>query len=494
MLASAGELRIALRGGAGLGGRLEEIRTELERLLQAMCPDRRAATPQDKDGAAAEMRSTLENVLEQVRCAESDFRRTHGREELLLETLEADIRRARLLPLVMLTDSLRRAVRDLAQSLGKMIRYEVDVGQILLDKAVIEALREPLLHLVRNACDHGIETPEERRAAGKSPEGTLRIQAACRGERIHLTIADDGRGICFERVRERLRRSGACQVDVQTLSERELVKYLFEPGFTTVEAGHVSGRGVGLDVVLQTILRLQGSVELESSSPAGTAFVLTVPVTVSTVRILTVFSHGQFFGVPTSSVVSTGRARPEDLREWQGRMVLPLDGRPVPWVTLAEILHVPGSQPLANHRQWPYLLVALEGRHVAVAVDDLEEESEVLLKPVGFPLNSLAGVVGGTIRPDGSVQVVLDVGKLVLGHAELRPPPASPHRAVPRILVVDDSPTARAILRNVFAAAGYAVRTATDGVDALERLRSGPADVVVSDVEMPRLNGFDLTR
>jgi two-component system, chemotaxis family, sensor kinase CheA len=395
MLALAGEIRIAQRAGGLVSGRLAELRDDLERLLKSIAGQ-----------SAMERRRSMEIALDQVRQIETELRNARTRQQLLVDGLETDIRQARLLPLVMLTDSLRRAVRDLAQSLGKSIRYEVDVGQILLDKAVIEALREPLLHLIRNACDHGLESDDERRAAGKSPEGLLRIQASRRGERIRMTISDDGRGIDYQRVRDRLRRSGGLtEPELQELSEQDLAQYLFRPGFSTAEAGAVSGRGVGLDVVVDTIRRLQGNVELESSSPAGTTFALTVPVTVSTVRILTVLSNGQFYGVPSSSIVRTGRANQDDLRELEGSLVLPIDGQPARWVALAELLEIPVSRP-ASGGSWTYLLIAREGRSVAVVVDDLDEESEVLLKPLGFPLNGLPGIIGGTIRPDGSVQVV----------------------------------------------------------------------------------------
>jgi two-component system chemotaxis sensor kinase CheA len=495
MLAFAGEVRIAQRGGAVLSGRMADLRADLERLQKSISAERISAHVPRDGRAVKDRRHAIETVLEQVRRIESEFRDTRAREELLVEALEADIRRARLLPLMMLADSLRRAVRDLAQSLGKTIRYDVDVGQILLDKAVIEALREPLLHLVRNACDHGIEPPDERRAAGKPPTGAIRIHASCRGELIRMTIADDGRGINYERVRDRLRRRGGLtEAELNELPERELAKFLFQPGFTTADAGNISGRGVGLDVVFEAVRKLQGQVELASSSPAGTTFALTVPVTVSTVRILTVFSNGQYYGVPTASVVRTGRAKQDDLRELQGNLVLPIEGQPVRWVHLADLLETADTRPAANNDAWSYLLIAHEGRLAAVAVDDLEDESEVLLKPLGFPLGRLPGIVGGTIRPDGSVQVVLDLASSAFGKSAARAPRVSPRRQAARILIVDDSPTTRAILRNVFTAAGYSVRTATDGLDALERLRSGPADLVVSDVEMPRLNGFDLTR
>jgi two-component system chemotaxis sensor kinase CheA len=218
-------------------------------------------------------------------------------------------------------------------------------------------------------------------------------------------------------------------------------------------------------------------------------------VTISTVRILTVLCNGQFYGVPSTAVIRTGHARREQLRELEGSLVLPVDGRPVRWVHLADLLGTTAGPQASNGRLWPYLLIAHEAHNVAVAVDDLADEAEVLLKPLSFPLSGLPGVVGGTIRPDGSVQIVLDLSNPALGKVASRAS-QTPHeqKAAGRILVVDDSPTTRAILRNVFTAAGYAVQTATDGVDALERLRTQQVDLVVCDVEMPRMNGFDLTR
>jgi two-component system, chemotaxis family, sensor kinase CheA len=494
MLTLAGEIRIAQRAGGVLSERMADLRDDLHRLRKSF-----------REQTAAECLPALETALDQVLRIETGLRTARTREQLLVEGLEADIRQARLLPLIMLTDSLRRAVRDLAQSLGKTIQYRVDVGQILLDKAVIEALREPLLHLVRNACDHGLEPAAERRAAGKPPEGSICIRAARRGGRIRITVSDDGRGIDYGRVRERLRRSGRLtETELGQLTDAELAKYLFQPGFSTAEAGHVSGRGVGLDVVLDTVRRLQGSAVLEASSAAGATFALTVPVTVSTIRVLTVSSHGQYYGVPSSAVVRTGRAKRDELREWGEGLVLPVEGQPVRWVHLADLLEIPVSRPTTGVDAWSYLLIAHEGRFAAVAVDDLDEEAEVLLKPLGFPLKGLPGIIGGTVRPDGSVQLVLDLtvsafgrlaGRTATGTAARRDrPPTAQAEPIAHILVVDDSPTTRAILKNVFSAAGYAVRTATDGVDALERLRSGATDLVVTDVEMPRLNGFDLTR
>lgn len=480
MLNLAGEVRICHRSGESLAARLAELREHLTRLGKV--PDR----------AAQDQRQAVEAALDQVRRIESDLRKKRTREELLVEALEADIREARLLPLVMLTDTLRRTVRDLAGSLGKAIHYESQVGRVLLDKAVIEALKDPLQHLVRNAADHGIEPADERRAAGKPAEGTIRIAAAQQGPLVRITVSDDGRGVNFPRIREQVRRSGP--PEGADLSDQALAGYLFKAGFSTAPRGEVSGRGVGLDVVRDTVSRLQGRVELESTSPAGTTFALTVPVTVSTLRILTVFAAGSYYGVPTAAIRRTGRARPEDLRELAGRRVLMIGGQPLRWTHLAELLGGPPAERAAE-KAWSYLLVAQPGQDLAVAVDDLEDESEALLKPLGFPLGALAGVIGAVLRADGAVQLVLDLTNPIWGTADNPPARRRVERSERgRILVVDDSPTTRAVLRSVFAAAGYAVVTASDGVDALERLRSGVVDLVVSDVEMPRLNGLDLTR
>jgi two-component system chemotaxis sensor kinase CheA len=485
MLNLAGEVRICQRSADALAVRLAELRQHLTALLKTFA--RQSAT---------ENRQSVEAALDQVRRIDGDLRKKRAREELLAESLELDIREARLLPLAMLADSLRRAARDLAQSLGKSIRYEVDVGKILLDKAVIESLKDPLLHLIRNAADHGIEAPPERRAAGKSAEGVIRLTAVQWGPLVQIAISDDGRGVNFDRVREHVRRrSELNEVDLVALSQRDLASYLFQPGFSTASAGEVSGRGVGLDVVRDSVRRLQGTVELQASSSSGSNFAITVPVTVSTVRIMTVVTGGQYFGVPTTAIRKTGRARQEDLRDLEGCPVLPIDGQPVRWVHLAQLLGIQESNKIQNEPARSYLLVRQQDREIAVAVEDMEDESEVLLKPLGFPLGGLPGTVGATIRADGSVQLVLDLTSSEWTKADVRAArPRVEQQASRRILIADDSPTTRAVLRNVFTAAGYLVTTATDGIDALEQLRARPVDLVVSDVDMPRLNGFDLTR
>jgi two-component system chemotaxis sensor kinase CheA len=484
MLNLAGEVRIALRAGEMMQNRLAEFDEQLAWILEDL------SRLEERD-----LRQLLETSHDQIQRLQRTWHNQIIRQERLAEGLEADIRQARLLPLVMLADAMRRTVRDLSHSLQKDIHYEVDVGKILLDKAVIEGLREPLLHLIRNAADHGIEPAAERVQQGKKIQGLIRVQARQRGQFVHVLVSDDGGGLDYERIRQRIRRMQLLKDDeIGQLTDEDLVPYLFHPGFTTSDVGDVSGRGVGLDVVFSSIRSLQGTTRLVSTSSAGTCFEMKVPVSVSTIRTLTVFAAGQPFGIGIAAVERTGQANQEDLLEIEGAPMVRIGGHPLPWYTLAGLLGLPGIPPGDSNRASPYLLVRDQERFTAIGVDGFEDESEILLKRLGFPLDGLPGLVGGTIRPDGSVQLVLELGPFLRQGAR----PAAHPMAVPpqsrRILLVDDSPTTRAILRNLFTASGYNVTVASDGLDALDKLRISPVDLVVSDVEMPRLNGFDLTR
>lgn len=504
MLSLAGEVRVLQRGSDTLELQLGVITevvanalTDCKRFDDKLSRQPSVADAQALKEPADRLRSQVESAVERLRQLQSDFGKKRFREELLVEALEHDIRSARLVPLANLTDSMRRAVRDLVQSLGKPIIYQPDVGDTLLDKAVMESLKDPLMHMIRNAADHGIESPEARVAAGKSKEGIISVTASRRAESVRIRVSDNGGGIDFNRIRQKLKQeAGMDEAEIAALSEKELARFLFQAGFSTKQqATEVSGRGVGMDVVLDAIHRLQGTVELERSSADGTTFLITVPVTISTARILTVTSGGQRYGIPTTSVVRTGRLREESLKDIEGNPVLSVDGKPVRWVELSDLLGAPRTPVLKNGDHRAYMLLLHEGRQLALAVEEFEDEAEVILKSLEFPLTELDEVIGGTIRPDGLVQLVLDPSWLMSKALQVgrRAAPVET-KAAAQLLVVDDSPTTRSMLRNVFAAAGYAVQTAADGVDALERLRARPFDLVVSDVEMPRMNGFELTR
>jgi len=483
MLNLVGEVRVLQRNSTemqrqlrGLRGRLDDLTRQLE----------------------GEVRPLLESLFNQIRRVETTLHRHETREQVLMQSLEDDVSAARLLPLTILADSLRRPIRDLAKSLGKNVRYHVDVGDVLLDKAVIESLRAPLMHLIRNALDHGIEDPQTRLTCGKPAQGLIHFQAGRRGEKVVIQISDDGAGPDFNKIRQQLLSRGLLsEAEIQELSPEQLSHWLFHPGFSTTEVGDISGRGVGLDVVRDSLQRMQGRIELDSHGGIGTTFTLVLPVTLSTIRVLTVWCLGQCFGLPSSSILKTDRVKVSELRNIKGTPVIQYEGELIRWLTLADLLQLGRPRTHTENQYETYVVIRKESRTLAVRIDSIEEEREVLLKPLSFPLSGMPGVLGGTVRSDGSVQLVLDVSLNQIQRAssswsggfEVATSPK-----VPKILVVDDSPTTRAILRNVLAAAGYQVRTAVDGIDALEKLRVERPNLVVCDFEMPRLNGVDLTR
>lgn len=482
MLNLIGELRVLQRSDHETYRQFKELRGRLEEIIRS---------PDDLQGA-------LESAIDHLRRIETSVNRQQTREHLLLRSLEDGVHTVRLLPLSQLAGSLRRSVRDLALELGKEIQYEVDVGNILLDKAVIDALRAPLLHLIRNAVDHGIELPRQRISAGKSPQGKIRLSATRRGGRVVIQLTDDGGGVDIEKIQSLLLAQGELsREEIQQQSQEELADWLFRPGFTTAPRGEISGRGVGLDVVRDTLQRIQGTVELNSVPGQGSTFTMILPITISTIRILSVGCGGQSYGIPSSAVLKTGRIKPSELRQIKGTTVLLLDNEPIRWVWLADILQLRRGMFDVEGSEVTYVILQQGPRRLAVQVDVVDEEREVLLKPLGYPLENMDGVLGGTIQPDGSVQLVLDLSldKIPRDLRSGDGSPGDPHaRSAQSILIVDDSPTTRSLLRNALTAAGYRVRTAIDGLDALDRLRAEKPDLVVSDFEMPRLNGVDLTR
>lgn len=501
LMNTAGELRTSQRSQSSVMGQLGDLSGFLSQILRGVKGlDRSHASGNgttETTNHLRDIRQHIEGALDQVRQVQGQLRKGGNRQEILLDALENEIRDIRLLPLSTLIDSFHRPLRDLAHELGKSMSFRVDVGNVQLDKGVLETLKAPMLHLLRNAVDHGLESPEERAATGKQPEGRIEVRAKRSKTRVEISIHDDGRGIDFERIRQKLRSRGDLEESaIANLTPDALAKFLFQPGFSTRKTlTMISGRGVGLDVVRNSVQQLRGTITINPNEESGTTFLLTVPVTISTLRILTVFSGGHYYGIPGHFVQRLGRAKRSEITILGGSLVLKTDHGPIPWIPLGDVLGQPTT--LSPHQQEavPYLLIRQGESHVALAVEDCEDEIEILLKPLEFPLQDMHGVLGATTRPDGSVQLILDVQHMRLTGSRARSyTNVEMEKPKPRILLADDSPTTRTILRNVFVAAGYQVRTARDGVEALERLRASTADLVVSDVEMPRMDGFELTR
>ena len=402
--------------------------------------------------------------------------------------------------------TLPRIVRDVAQGSGKTVRLETAGEDVEIDKQVLDGVADALKHLVVNAVDHGCEDRATRLAAGKPGEAVVRVSARGVAGTVVLEVADDGVGVDEERVRAKAVQLGLLPAD-STLSGSPLLELLFTPAFSTATTvTETSGRGVGLDVVRDAVEVLGGSVEVGSEAGAGTTFVLTLPVTLGVLRCLLARVGDERYAVPVPGVVESLSLRDAQVHTLAGATVVVRHGVSLPLLDLGAALGLsrpPGSSPgsalVVRH-------AGGSGSMVAWAVDRLEGETELVVKDLGDFLGRVPAIAGATIDGDGSVVCLLDLRELaerVVGPALALSATVVPHRAraastpaarKPRVLVVEDSIGVRELERVILEGAGYQVETAVDGLDGASRLRDDPADLVVSDVEMPGMDGFDLTR
>jgi two-component system, chemotaxis family, sensor kinase CheA len=423
----------------------------------------------------------------------------------VLESLQERTLQARMIPFATVAEPLRRAGRDLARSLGKAVELELRGQDTELDRGVLEKIADPLLHLVRNAIDHGIEPPEARLSAGKPPRGTVRVHATQLGSEVVVTVADDGRGIDLARVRQ---RAGEAGDTLDGVGDDEAIYAIFRSGLSTAAAvSEVSGRGVGLDVVRTSLAAVRGRVEVHSEPGTGSEFRLSVPITLAVLPCLLVEAAGRRFGIPMHSVVSAEAAGwTQDHVE--GQVVIRVRDQILPVSDLAAILGDPAGQDATPTGDRPAVVVASMTRRHAFRVDALLGQRNVVVKDLGRLLPRLALLAGAALEPDGSILLVLDVSGLVDrarwvrtttgerrgaapgGDARRPPEPA----VAASILVVDDTAVVRELERSILEEAGYRVRTAGDGRSALTALAGHQVDLVVTDVDMPDCDGLELTR
>lgn len=420
----------------------------------------------------------------------------------LTERLYHYASQTRLRPFADIAGAYPRMVRDLARDLGKRVRVVLGGEQLAVDRDVLERLDAPLTHLLRNAIDHGIENAAERRAAGKVEEGEIRLTASYRAGMLSIEVVDDGAGIDYARVRDKLAREQRMAEDeAAALDEDALAEALFSAGFSTRDqVSEISGRGVGLDVVRQMLKQLDGSVRLHSTPGAGSSFSLLAPISRAVTRAVAISVAGETYSFPLLRIERLVRAEAGDIHSRGGMQYLALNGQNIGLVPLAELLSLGVTRP---HRDGAdIVVVAQEGRRAGFVVDAVLGEFDLATRPLDPRLGRVADLAALALMPDGEPVVLLDTEDLMRGaleHERRHGRLAGRNEEAPvgrqrRVLVVDDSISVRELVRQILAARGYDVRVAVDGMDAWAHLREWTCDLVITDVDMPRMDGIELTR
>jgi two-component system chemotaxis sensor kinase CheA len=414
------------------------------------------------------------------------------------ERLQQDVWSARMAPAEDLFEGFRKMVRDLARDEKKEIEFRLNGSGVRADRLVLQALKDPLMHLLRNAISHGIETPLERESKGKPRAGSLTVNIESQRGRLIIEVEDDGRGVDLEKVAQVAAERGILSDAPGAGSPQDLARIIFRPGFSTSSSvTDLSGRGMGLSVVYETVRRLQGEVDLRSKEGPGASILLSVPLSVSTYHLLLVSSQGQTFGIPTHGIERLYRVKVEQIETVEGKPAVNLGGRRIALYSLANLLRIGDGAAASAPGILPVMLLRSGTRRAAVAVDEFLTERDALIQELGIPCPATGNVSGGVLMGEGTVSVVLNPAGLVetctqsatpvLKHAK------SASAAIPAsILVVDDSITTRSLERSILEGNGYRVRVAVDGLEALQLLRAEKADLVIADVQMPRLDGFGL--
>ncbi len=493
------ELQVELEDANKVWSRFKEVRRAIEKATGR----RRRTLDAKRQELVDRMDAHLKGVSSRSGVLRNQFARDAMHVSILVDNLQEDIKKARMLPVSTILDGFHRLVRDVARKEGKQATLDLVGTETEVDKRVLELIKDPLMHLLRNAVSHGIETPGERERLGKAACGTVAVETHQAGGRIVISIADDGRGIDARRVAERAIALGLLDAaQARALAERDLLQFIFHSGLSTKETvTDVSGRGVGMDVVRENIQRVGGQIDIDTRAGRGTRISVTLPLTLSTTNSLLVESSGQTFAIPIGSVERILRIVPEDVETIEETPALRVDGAPVAIAFLSDVLALPPGQS-SDETKLPVVLLNVDGRRLGLVVDALVDERELVVKPLGKQLLRVRFVSGGTIVGSGAVLLVLNPHDLVRSHTAKSASPDVVERfrqrgerttgARRRILLVEDSITTRTLEKNILEMAGYEVAACKDGIEALAYLRLHECDAVITDVNMPSMDGFVL--
>ncbi len=417
--------------------------------------------------------------------------------------LQLAVMKTRMQPVGKVFNKFPRMVRDLSRELGKSIELIIEGEETELDKSIVEEIGDPLIHIIRNSCDHGIEPLEERRRLNKPETGKVQLSAYNEGNHIVIKISDDGKGLDPVMLKEKAIEKGVIsERDAEGMSDREAFNLIFKPGFSTAKVvSNVSGRGVGMDVVKTNIEKLNGIIEIDSEVGVGTTQKLKIPLTLAIIQALLVGVQEEYYAIPLSSVLETVRISQDEIYTVDGKSVLRLRDEVLSLVRLSDIFKVDAI--LESNSDVYVVIIGLADQKIGVIVDYLIGQEEVVIKSLGYYLKNTRGIAGATVRGDGKITLIVDVGAMMdmaksikvnitnlINESENTKSKNSPSDYV--VLAIDDSSTDRAIIRKCLKPLGITLLEASNGLEGLEMLKNGDKtpDAILVDIEMPKMDGY----
>ncbi len=424
---------------------------------------------------------------------------------LVTTDIQLAVMKTRMLPIAKVFNKFPRMVRDLSRELGKQIDLEISGEETELDKSIVEEIGDPLVHIIRNSCDHGIEDPKDRLAAGKPEKGIIELKAYNEGNHIVVEIVDDGKGIDALAVKMKaLERGLITEREVDSMTDKEAFSLIFKPGFSMAkQVTNVSGRGVGMDVVKTNIEKLNGIIDIDSEVGRGTIMKLKIPLTLAIIQSLLVGSQEEFYAIPLASVKETVRVPVDDIYTIEGKNVLRLRDEVLSLVRLSDLFGV--KQIFESGDQTYVVVINVADSKLGIIVDSLIGQEEIVIKSLGNYLQNIRGIAGGTIRGDGKVTLIVDVGMImdmakeikIDIRASMESSAQMSKKEKPsdyKVLIVDDSKMDRTIMQKSLEPIGVTVLEATNGIEALNIVKSGDhsIDAMLIDIEMPRMDGYTL--
>ena len=480
-----------------------EVQKSIASLSEAMKKDR---SPQN-----AEMTKWLSQCAAQIQKLREHTLRLHDQVSMeafhldpIVDELQARVKEVKMLPLSTIFEGFPRMVRDIASQQGKEVNLVISGEETELDKKVMEGIKTSLIHLLRNCIDHGIEEPDLRAVLSKPRDGTIKVSAFHEGDNVVITVEDDGRGMDIDQIKQTALKKRVVSIDdLEGMTDKEVFNLVFMNGYSTSPiVTDVSGRGMGLDIVKRDITHLKGRVILDTRKNSGTKFTLVLPLTIAIIHVLMAKVQDMLFAFPMSSITEIVKVNMKDLSTVGGRMAFSFRDQSTPLVRLSEVLGLPHSieEEEKAKEVTPVVIVSSLDRRVGFMIDAIVGEEEVFVKSLGKHLGKVKNVSGAMVMATGEVAIVLDIEDL-MAHSALSLQPVTGKKGAStgkqkekRILVVEDAFSTRELEKSILETHGYLVDTAVDGLDALERITGNKYDLILSDIQMPRMDGFELCR